>query len=815
MYYLKNITYLLFLLLLLNTACSEEDDPAPVGQPPTAVAGGDLQATVNSSVPLDGSGSSDPDGGALTYSWELTTRPDGSTTSVVSPAQATTTFVPDLPGNYVATLTVTDADNNNASDAVTIEVSEAVGNPPVALITDENGRPISEDNGNNGVTVTSPYELDGSGSSDPDQDNLTYAWTIATKPEGSERATISGDDQDEAVFTPDVVGEYVIRLTVSDPDGNTNAADVTLMANASPVIVSGTISADTVWKDIFADPTVPDYLVVGNLTAAAELTLAPGVVVHLDEDVVFTVDENGGVLIAEGTADKGIILTSSDVAGEVRWGGLLVNSSSSNNVLNYTTVSYAGGIDQLIYQGGYRKAGIAISADGRLKITNSTVSHHGGDGMFTLGSASLAQFENNAFADNENYALSISINQAGVIDDATTFTDNSDTDKRENVVRIYDSSLSNDQTWTALSDDASYVMVGNVTLSAELTVSPGARLEFGEDVRMEVASGGALIADGTADNKIIFTTTSPESDQYWGGLLIESSSTKNVLNYAEISYAGGEDQLIYYQGYRKASLALANESNIAVTNTEFIRGEGHGIFASPAGGITAFSGNTFNNITGYPLYVPMNLVGMVDANTTITDNNDNVVAVYASTLTSDASFSDPASPQWVALAENAQYLATGKLTVSDDLVLAEGAYLAFAELVTMEVTTTGSLKAVGSTANPVTLTAYEQTGSDNWGGLLIESDDSNELRYAEVSYAGKEDQLIYIGGYRAANIAVSADGSLDLYDTTVANSDDHGLVVASGGTVNGLSGGDADPATAVRDANSFSDNENASEIIFF
>ena len=815
MYYLKNTTYALLALLLLGTACSKDEDPTPVGQPPTANAGGDVQATVNSSVPLNGSGSADPDGGSLTYAWALTTRPDGSSASIAGAAQATTTFTPDVVGTYVATLTVTDTDNNNASDAVTIEVSEAVGSPPVAAITDKNGRAIREDNKNNTLTVTSPYTLDGSRSSDPDQDDLTYAWELAGKPEGSQTATISGSDQDQAVFTPDVVGEYVIRLTVSDPGGNTNATDVTLVANASPVIVSGIISADTVWKDIFADPNVPDYLVVGNLTAAAELTVAPGVVVHLDEDVVFTIDENGGVLIAEGTADQGIVFTSSDVAGEVRWGGLLINSSSSNNVLNYTTVSYAGGIDDIIYEAGYRSAGIAISADGRLKITNTTVSHHEGDGMFTLGSASLAQFENNMFADNGNYALSISINQAGVIDAATTFADNGDTDKRENLVRIYDSSLSEDQTWTALNSNASYVMVGNVTLNAELTVSPGTRLEFQEDIRMEVASGGALIANGTADSKIIFTTTSPENEQYWGGLLVESSSTKNLLNYIEISYAGGEDQLIYYNGYQRASVAVADEANIAITNTVFSNGDGYGLFASPAGGITAFAGNTFSGIASYPLYLPMNLVGMVDATTSITNNSDNVVAVYASTLTVDASFSDPASPQWVTLAENAKYLATGDLTISDDLVLAEGAYVAFVELATMEVTASGSIKAIGSATNNVILTAYDQSGTNNWGGLLIASDDANELRNAEVSYAGKEDQLIYISGYRAANIAVSADGSLDLYDTTVSGSDAYGLVVGPGGEVNGLTNADTDPATTVKDANSFSGNENPDEVMFF
>lgn len=816
MHYFKNITYALIASLLLFSACGEDEDPEPVGNPPIANAGADLQAKVNSSVTLNGTGSSDPDG-AITYSWALTTLPSGSSASVNGATQATATFTPDVVGTYVATLTVTDTDNNTATDAVTIIVTEAVGTPPVAVIVDKNSNPISEDRKNNTVTVTSPYALDGSRSSDQDGDALTYAWTIADKPSGS-AATISGNDQAQAVFTPDVVGEYVIRLTMSDPGGNTNAAEVTLVANASPVIVSGTISADTVWKDIFADPNVPDYLATGNVTAAAELTVAPGVVVHFSEDVVFTINENGGALIAEGTAEKGIVFTSADEAGDVHWGGLVVKSSSSKNILNYTRVSYAGGEDNLLYaSSAWRKGGIAVSNDGRLKLTNSTLANNLGDGIFVEGANSLTEFTGNAFANNADYAMSVSINQAGVIDAASTFADNGDTEKRENVVRIYDSSLDEDQQWVALNSDASYVMVGNVTLNAELTVDAGARLEFEEDIWMSVASGGALIASGTQDNKIIFTSTNPDEAQYWGGIVVKSSSTKNSLDHVVISYGGGFDNLLYAESaWRKASLAIADDAKISVTNSEFNFGEGHGIFSGPTGEISGFASNSFRNIVGYPVYVPINLAGMVDANTVIESNADDVVAVYQSTLNGDALFNDASDPKWNALSGTAKYLFVGKVTLNDDLVIAAGAYLAFGEEVVMEVASSGSLKAVGTTTDQIIFTAYDRSGNDNWGGLVIKSDNANEIQNAEVSYAGKEDQLIYTAsGWRAANIALSEDASLDINNTLVSNSDDYGLVVGPGGEVNGLTRTDANAATTVGDANNFTGNENADAIVFF
>jgi glucose/arabinose dehydrogenase len=84
-------------------------------------------------VTFSSAGSSDPEGGALTYRW---TFGDGATSTAANPSHTYTTN-----GNYTATLTVTDPQGLTGSANVSI----AVGNtaPTVTLTTPANGQPFS------------------------------------------------------------------------------------------------------------------------------------------------------------------------------------------------------------------------------------------------------------------------------------------------------------------------------------------------------------------------------------------------------------------------------------------------------------------------------------------------------------------------------------------------------------------------------------------------------------------------------------------------------------------------------------------------
>lgn len=94
---------------------------------PVANAGLSVLADSGSTVTLDGSRSSDPDGDALTYQWAQTS---GPTVALATPTAAKTTIVPAQEGTYTFRLTVSDGKLTSA-ESVTVDVHPAAG-PNVA-----------------------------------------------------------------------------------------------------------------------------------------------------------------------------------------------------------------------------------------------------------------------------------------------------------------------------------------------------------------------------------------------------------------------------------------------------------------------------------------------------------------------------------------------------------------------------------------------------------------------------------------------------------------------------------------------------------
>ncbi len=263
-------------------------------QAPQADAGVDQITEVGRVVSLDGSGSNDPDGDTLTYFWALTT-PPGSTAALSNSVTPNAEFTPDIPGQYMATLTVNDGELTS-SDNSEIAVAQATpNNPPVITsspnITGSTGAAYSYN-----VVAT---DLDPG-------DELTY--TLQLAPTGMTIDATTGLIN----WVPPASGAYDVDVVVTDSVGlndrqiyliqvNAGTNDTAPTINAIPaqvVVVGQTLTLTATGSDPENEPlrfsvdNPPANLAINSATGV--LTWTPATAQIGDTEVIASVSDPGG-----------------------------------------------------------------------------------------------------------------------------------------------------------------------------------------------------------------------------------------------------------------------------------------------------------------------------------------------------------------------------------------------------------------------------------------------------------------------------------------------------------------------------------------
>ena len=195
--------------------------------PPTADAGSDQSVVEGDVVHLDGTGSADPEGATLTYSW---TQISGPAVTLSDPTAAQPCFTaPELLEGAEIKFQLEVSDGvHHTTDVVTIQVA-ADDDAPVAAAGDE--QKVNE-----GELV----QLDGAGSSDPEGGTLTYEWRQVGGPE------VKLTDASAALpeFTaPNLLEATDLQFELSVSDGvstSTDTVTIRIVAdNDAPVAVAG------------------------------------------------------------------------------------------------------------------------------------------------------------------------------------------------------------------------------------------------------------------------------------------------------------------------------------------------------------------------------------------------------------------------------------------------------------------------------------------------------------------------------------------------------------------------------------------------
>jgi uncharacterized membrane protein len=233
--------------------------------PPNADAGPSQNIGLHATVTVNGSNSVDPNTSALplTYQWTLTAVPTGSGATLANATSALAQFTPDLPGIYVASLVVSNA--NGTSPAATTTVYAYSGDVP----------PNANAGASQFVTPTSTVNLNSQTSADPDNGplRLAFLWWLDSLPSAS-TATLQQANTATPNFVADKSGYYIGRVEANDGLLAGFANTLVVSAATCDADANGVINRiDIELIQAAIGQTVPandprDYLHTGTITAA-------------------------------------------------------------------------------------------------------------------------------------------------------------------------------------------------------------------------------------------------------------------------------------------------------------------------------------------------------------------------------------------------------------------------------------------------------------------------------------------------------------------------------------------------------------------
>ncbi len=217
--------------------------------PPSANAGADRTVDEGAIAQLDGSASSDPDNDPLSFSWTLVdvqpplVAPGSVAIGGADTAQPTFTsprFANPSGLDLRFKLTVTTPRGGKDEDEVLVHVDDSISEAPIANA----GADLT---GALAVSEGTPFQLDGSASSDPNGDAMTFKWELVgvLSFNGNLRETLEivGGDTATPAITAALFNERDIefRLTVRDLGGLDGVDQVVVRVKEVPMAITSVV----------------------------------------------------------------------------------------------------------------------------------------------------------------------------------------------------------------------------------------------------------------------------------------------------------------------------------------------------------------------------------------------------------------------------------------------------------------------------------------------------------------------------------------------------------------------------------------------
>ena len=268
---------------LLFNSCAKDlsyEDGGTVKTAPVAVAGKDQSIVLpQDSAFLDGSKSFDNNGSITSYKWTKLSGPANN--SIVSPSAKTTWIKKLTEGKYVFELSVINNYKLTATDTLTIYVDKTkIARPPDA----QAGLDQTIQLPTNSVT------LDGSASSDPDNDISDYLWT---RIKGTGNPTYTSPANAVTDVTKLTAGLHLFELRVTDATGLIDRDTVLVKVNEAPGVppVANAGTDQNIPYDLTNCSTSPEIITLNG----SESFDPDGTIIKYNWQIIFPI--NAGIVI--------------------------------------------------------------------------------------------------------------------------------------------------------------------------------------------------------------------------------------------------------------------------------------------------------------------------------------------------------------------------------------------------------------------------------------------------------------------------------------------------------------------------------------
>ena len=309
---------------------------------------------------------------------------------------------------------------------------------------------------------------------------------------------------------------------------------------------------------------------------------------------------------------------------------------------------------------------------------------------------------------------------------------------------------------------------------ATLTIEPGAELVFGADAGLEVNESGAIVAEGSESEPIIFRGETAV-DGAWSGLIF-GSNVPSTLRYVEIWHAGGQR---FSGTLGEGNVYVRSSGRLSMDHVALLESGAYGMVVEEGAQLEDIQNCEIAGSTGSSMLISAANLHQLSATNTFSSidspNGGNEVVVKGAIV-------NDLTGKWSALDVPYRVMDTIYLGENTDIEIDGGAKFSFDTDAGLE--SIGQLAIAGTPEAPVSFYGTD-SAAGSWSGVIYGGNSSGNLvRHASITGGGG---TRFSGTSAEANLYIRAGARISVEDSLFRQSLTHGVYVEEGALLDGFS----------------------------